>query len=120
MKRLIVSMACLSVFGFIGTALAEPPPKSTFNHCGCVVDEVDGSATMQYVQITTSSKAIGHQNHVAGSLDTCLDAAEEPVEFVRTGADCSDTGGPPLADDAICGADQAVGVTCGEEIMGMQ
>jgi hypothetical protein len=112
MRTLLVSIACSSVLGFSGIALAAPPPKSTILHCGCAVDSATGGATMQFVQISVSSRARGHQNHVAGNADTCLTIGGDAVEFVRTSSDCLVTGAP-LGDLVACGAEQVAGAVCG-------
>jgi hypothetical protein len=112
MRKLIISIACSSVLGFANVALADPPPKSSILHCGCTVDAATGNATMQFVEITVSSRARGHLNHVVGSEDTCVNGAAQAVEFVRASSDCL-IEGAPLGDLAICGAEQVVGAVCG-------
>lgn len=117
MKKLVLPIVCSS-FLFTGPALSAPPPKSTILHCGCVITAT-GDAAMQFVQISVSSKAKGHQKHVTGTTDTCFNSAGLPFEFVRTSSDCSATGGAPLSGGAICDADQVVGATCGVPEVGL-
>ena len=116
MKKLIVSVACLSVFGFSGAGMAAPPHgKATILHCGCVV--ADGAATMEYVQISVSSRARGHTHHAIGTLDSCFDGVDAFVELERTGADCN-LEGTPIAGLGNCGdlaEPPMAGDTCGGE-----
>lgn len=113
MKKLMLVLICSSVFGVTSTALADPPPKSTILHCGCAVDPATGGATMRFVEITVSSKARGHLNHIAGSTDTCMDTAGQAVEFIRTSSDCS-VSGAVIGDMVLCGAGQVAGAVCGQ------
>jgi len=112
MKKLIVFMACLGVFGFTSSVMAEgPPAKSTILHCGCVIDDSD-EVVMQYKEISVSSKSRGHDNHVAGDIDSCPVGDETFIDFVRTGDDCQ-IDGPPLGDPIAGCEGQEPGDVCG-------
>ena len=117
MKKLIVFMACLGVFGFTSSVMAEPPAKSTILHCGCVIDE-SGDPNMRYSEISVSSKSRGHDNHVVGDIDSCPAGDEIFIDFVRTGDDCQ-IDGPPLGDPIDpCGEEGPVaGDVCGAEVI---
>ena len=115
MKKLIVFMACLGVFGFTSSVMAEPPAKSTILHCGCVIDE-PGTANMRYSEISISSKSRGHDNHVAGDIDSCPAGDETFIDFLRTGSDCQ-LDGPPLGDPIGDCVDQEPGQVCGAEVI---
>lgn len=115
MQRLIVSLACLSAFGFAGGAMADPPQgKATILHCGCVLDAAD-QVGMAYVQVSVSSKAKGHLKHIEGTLDSCVMAdGITLVDFERTGADCQ-LSGSALSTLAQCVA-QTAGAICGQPV----
>ena len=115
MKRLVLSLACLSALGFAGSATAEPPHgKSTIRHCGCVLD-VDDNVGMAYVEISVSSKAKGHGKHAAGTIDSCVDANGGLVDIRRTGSDCY-VSGAPLGELVACTDTQAINSSCGEVV----
>ncbi|MDH3467712.1 MAG: hypothetical protein OES26_17690 [Gammaproteobacteria bacterium] len=114
MKRLVVSMACLSVFGIASSAMAAPPGKSTILHCGCVVDAV-GVPNMRYVEISVNSKTRGHDNHFAGTIDSCFDGVDTFTDFVRTGSDCQ-IDGPELGDPILACEGPVAGDICGAEV----
>jgi len=101
MKKLLttISVVCLGMFLFTGTASAVPPHgKSTILHCGC---NDDGTALI-YKEISVSSKARGHLNHLAQSATSCgtgvfEDEVEITKDFVRAGDDCQ-VGGKSIGD----------------------
>lgn len=114
MKKLVLSLACLSAFGLAGGAAAEPPHgKASLLHCGCVID-ANNNVGMAYVPVNVSSKAKGHVNHAAGTVDSCVDATGTLVDFTRTGSDCQ-VSGATLEGVAQC-ADQAANASCGEQV----
>jgi len=108
-KHVIFCLSAFLTLGAAGVALAAAPPKSTILHCGCN-ETADG---MVYVEITISPKSRGHDEHVAGSIDSCFDGVDTFNDVVRTGSDCQ-LDGPPLRDPiAACGDTQSVGQNCG-------
>ena len=118
MKKLLVTSACLLLSCVAGAAMAAKPEKSQILHCGCIFDDM--GAAMVYTEISVSSNATGHLNHVAGSIDSCLvgvdaDGVEMYEDFVRTGSDCQ-LGGAQLGDLAEC-ADVVAGDVCGEVVI---
>lgn len=116
MKRLIISIVSLLAFAIVNAAHAAPPGKSHILHCGCVVDEDSGAISMKYVDVNVSSKARGHNNHVAGTIDSCYDPANETyIDYQRTAGDCQ-IDGTPLVGTGLpgCGDTPPVGEFCGE------
>jgi hypothetical protein len=115
MRKLVLSLACLTALGFAGGAMAQPPHgKATILHCGCVLD-ADNVVGMAYVQVSVSSKARGHLNHAADSLDSCVTADGDLVDFMRTGSDCQ-LDGAPLGDLQGC-VEQVANASCGVEVV---
>ena len=118
MKKLIVSLTCLSALGFAGTAMAQPPHgKATIRHCGCVLD-ANNVVGMAYVDVNVSSRAVGHRQHTEGTVDSCV--GEDGVtlfDFTRTGSDCQ------LSGPSVSGVDQCgdtppdPGSSCGTEVL---
>ena len=107
MRYVFFALSAL-VLGTAGVAVAGPPLKSTILHCGC---NETGDA-MEYVEITISSKSRGHDQHVAGSIDSCFDGVDIDNDVVRTGSDCQ-LSGPPLGDPIDACDTQDVGQVCG-------
>jgi len=111
MKSVQILFTSLVAFGMAvaaGTALAEPPGKSTILHCGC--NELgDG---MVYTEIEVSSRTRGHDAHVAGSIDACFDGIDTYNDVVRTGSDCQ-LSGPPLGDPIVSCDGPEDGAVCG-------
>jgi hypothetical protein len=97
--------------------MAEPPAKSTILHCGCVIEE-SGAVNMLYQEISVSSMSRGHDNHVAGTIDSCPAGDETFIDFVRTGDDCQ-IAGPELGDPIdMCGEEGPVaGDVCGAQVI---
>jgi hypothetical protein len=117
MKNLFLPLACLTVFALAGGVMAAPPGKATIRHCGCVLDSAD-QVGMAYVQISVSSKAKGHLQHVVESLDSCVMAdGVTLVDFSRTGPDCQ-VDGTPLVGLGSC-TDLSIdeGQQCGNEVV---
>lgn len=114
MKKLIISLACLSAFGVAGAATAAPPGKAAILHCGCVVDSTTGAVSMAYIAISVSNKSKGHRNHVIGSQDTCFDGVSQFFDFERTGADCAKEGSS-LSGLETCTV-EAEGNVCGRPV----
>ena len=112
MKRLIVFLTCLSAFAFTGGAIAQPPGKANILHCGCATT-AEGILTLGYISINVSSKARGHLQHVAGSLDTCFNGVDTSVDFQRTGGDCLVSGS--LLGLPLCSI-EVVGTICGQAV----
>ena len=120
MKKLALVLLGAVLFAFAGIAMAEKPndkgcgppddkpggkpEKAALLHCGC---NWDGAvATMDYKEITISSKSKGHDAHGVGSVDSCYAGQVEVevgvfedlcLDFVRNGADCQ-LDGPELGD----------------------
>jgi hypothetical protein len=113
MKKLIVSLSCLSALGFAGIAMAAPPVKAAICHCGCVLDAND-VVGMAYVDINVSSRAVGHRQHDQGTVDSCVNSDGTGTEdFMRTGSDCQ-LSGPPVAGVDQCGdTPPEAGSSCG-------
>jgi hypothetical protein len=94
MKTFIISLACLSVLGVVGSSVAAPPHphgKANILHCGCAVDEV-GNLAMAYIDVNVSSKARGHTKHGNGTIDSCFDGDDTMIDFKRTADDCQIVG----------------------------
>jgi hypothetical protein len=111
----VKQLICLSAFlilGAPGVAVAAPPPKSAILHCGCN-ETADG---MVYVEISISSKSRGHDEHVAGSIDSCFDGVDTFNDVVRTGSDCL-LDGPQLRDPIAACDTQSAGQDCGELVI---
>ena len=113
MKKLtVIPVVCLSMFLFAGTASAVPPHgKSTILHCSCNDEGTD----LVYLEINVSSKAIGHDRHEVGTVDSCSDGGNTYNDFVRLGDDCH-LGGTPLGDLSPCG-DFEAGHICGAPVL---
>jgi len=127
MKKLTIALIAICTLGLAATVVAAPPAKSTILHCGCQWDGLD--ASMNYEEITISSKSRGHDAHVVGSIDSCYTGDEEvevgvfePTfqDFVRNGDDCQ-LSGPPLGDPiASCDSfdpEPVAGDECGSEVI---
>lgn len=123
MKRISFALFAILALLLAIPAMAAPPAKSTILHCGCQWDGFE--ASMNYVEITISSKSRGHDAHIAGSIDSCFTGDELVddvlvptfADFVRIGDDCQ-IDGPPLGDPiADCPAldGPEVGDECGQE-----
>jgi hypothetical protein len=112
MKRLIVFLACSSAFAFTGGAIAQSPGKANILHCGCVTN-AEGTLAMAYISANVSSKARGHLQHVAGSLDSCFNGVDTFVDFQRTGGDCLVSGSLPGLPACTT---EAVGTICGQAV----
>jgi hypothetical protein len=98
MKKLIIAIMCLSLFGLTGTALAGQP-KVDVAHCGCNDDGTD----LVWTFLSVSVKSRGHQQHDAGDLEDCVDEAGAVVDtFVRGADDCVLFGEEPINGVAIC------------------
>ena len=108
MKHVVFCLSAFLTLGAAGVAAAAAPPKSTILHCGCN-ETADG---MVYVEITISPKSRGHDEHVAGSIDSCFDGVETYNDVVRTGSDCQ-LDGPPLRDPIAACDMQSAGQNCG-------
>lgn len=116
MKPAIFTCVVLSMLAVSAMAVAAPktpkgpPAKSAILHCGCTEDGL----SMAFKQISVSSKAKGHGNHVAGSFDSCSPDGINYSDFVRTNDDCV-VSGPLFGGLDACdeGAGQVVGGLCG-------
>lgn len=125
MKKLTLVLLSLVLLGFAGTAMAKKD-KSTVLHCGCAWDGL--VASMEYSEISISSKSRGHDGHTAATVDSCYagqvevdtDVFEDVyIDFVRTGDDCQ-LDGPPLGDPIVDCPDvepPVAGDTCGAELL---
>jgi hypothetical protein len=107
-KYVVLCVSAFLTFGTAGLSLAGPPEKSTILHCGCN-ETADG---MVYVEITISSKSRGHDQHVAGSIESCFDGVDSYNDVVRTGSDCQ-ASGPELRDPIDACGEQIAGDECG-------
>jgi len=127
MKKLSIVLLSLILIGMAGSVWAAKPIKSLVLHCGCVWDDIGEVASMEYKEITISSKSKGHDAHVAGSIDSCYNGQVEVetdvweddyADFVRSGADCQ-LDGPELGDPIdFCPEEEppVAGETCGNEL----
>jgi hypothetical protein len=119
MKTFIISLACLSVLGVVGSSVAAPPHphgKANILHCGCAVDEV-GNLAMAYIDVDVSSKAKGHSKHGNGTIDSCFDGFNTMVDFLRTADDCQIDGTPLVGNLDSCEGEsetKSAGDICGE------
>ena len=91
MKKLIVSMACLSVFGFAGTALAGNH-KTDIAHCGCNADGSD--LEWQFLSVSKNSK--GHRQHEDYDEENCYVDDVLIGMYLRQYDDCILTPGQTL------------------------
>lgn len=86
-----------------------PPPKSWILHCGCTED----GQSMEYVAIRVSSRARGHDLHIADTVESCFDGVDTYIDFLRTGSDCQ-LDGEPLGGAIQPCSDQLEFDVCGE------
>jgi hypothetical protein len=110
MKKLIVAIMCLSLFGLTGTALAGQP-KVDIAHCGCSDDGTD----LVWKHLSVSVKSKGHQQHDAGDLEDCVDEAGVVDTFERAADDCVLFGVDPLNGVVTCVEDPVEGESCAAE-----
>jgi hypothetical protein len=95
-----------------GVASAGPGGKSTILHCGCN-ETGDG---MEFNEITVNRNSRGHDEHVAGSIDSCFDGIETYTDVVRTGSDCL-VSGPNLRDPIVSCDPESEGDVCGTPVI---
>jgi len=114
MKKLtlLTVVVALGMFGLVNpsTAIARQP-KTDVAHCGCNFDGSD----LEWVFLSVSVKSKGHQQHDAGDMEECFDAADMPVDtYERAFDDCILLDGTLLPGVADCAADPIAGDTCSD------
>ena len=127
MKKLALVLLSLVLFGFAGTTMAKKP-KSDVLHCGCAWD--GDVATMEYGEISISSKSKGHDAHLVGTVDSCKDGEvfnettqlweDTFSDFVRNVDDCQLLGDPlgdPILDCTEYDPEPEAGDPCGVEVI---
>ena len=110
MKQLltVVAIACLGIFGFTGTALAD---KTVVAHCGCNFDGTD----LEWVFLDVNTNSKGHQQHLDGDLEDCFDEFAVFVDvYERDFDDCGLIGETNLPGVSTCNPDPVEGASCSD------
>lgn len=89
MNKTIFTALAITAFTLSATTAFAGGPKTSLAHCGCNANGDD----LEWQIINVSSKSKGHQQHLAGDMETCVvtdDAGIIVMEtnFERGESDC--------------------------------